>query len=213
VLATAAAPIAGCASPPAAAGGGEAGGGGEACAPYDRDWDYARVKPEPQKLAEAAARAEQAHREVRAKAGLDPESPGGERVRVLTWGTMLPGRWSTVATRMGNGQWEVVQAYEGREGGRGPGPEAPSVKVARIEGEAQARLAKLVEDACLFSEPTYYGRSVPTTEGGEAACADGSDQVIEVYVFKRRHVSFHACHGFGRAGEVSNILWSAVSGG
>ena len=206
----ASAQLAGCAaaepgtqtSPPVAAGG-------PACAPLDDEWDYARVRPEPQKLADARARAEQGHREVRAKAGLEPDPPNGEGVRVFTWGSMLPGRYSLAASRMANGQWEVVRVSEGREGR--PAPEAPSVKVARIEGEAAARLARVVENACLYAEPTYYGRTVPTRDGGEAACADGSDQLIEIKVMGRRHVSFHACHTFGRAGQAADMLWQASS--
>jgi len=212
-LATAAAPLGACAAPPAGAGEGgpppiPASG---RCQPYDDQWAYDRVRPQAAELAAAVARAEADHAEVRRKAGLEPRTPGGDHIRIFTWGSFLPGRYSLSAIRMASGEWEVVKVSEGREGGRLPA-EPASVKTGRVTGEAAGRLASLVEDRCLYREPTYYGRSVPTPDGGEAACADGSDQLVEIQVAGRRHVSFHACHGFGRAGEVSNILWGAVSG-
>lgn len=208
VAAVALAPFAGCASP--SPGSGTPTPSLETCDPVDQDWDYARVTPEPALLAQAVANADRGHAEVRAKAGLAAESPPPPRIRIFTWGSFLPGRYSLVATANAAGEWDVVKATEGREGGRLP-PEAASVSRATVRGDEAAKLNKLVFERCLYAEPTYYGRTVPTKGGGEATCADGADYLIDIEVGGRRHRSFHACHTFGRPGEVAGIFWQATS--
>jgi hypothetical protein len=201
------APIGGCASPSAGWGTPPPAG---ACLPVDDEWDYARVRPEPALLAQAVASADKAHAEVRAKAGLPAEAGRGDRIRIFTWGSFLPGRYSLIATRAAADGWDVVRVSEGREGGRLPA-EAASVRRARVSGAEAVKLNAMVADRCLYAEPTYYGRTVPTRDGGEATCADGADYLIEIEAGGRRHRSFHACHTFGRPGEVAGIFWQATS--
>ena len=206
--AVALAPLAGCASP--SAGPGSQGPGAEACDPVDEDWDYARVRPQPALLAQAVARAGRDHAEVRARAGLPADESRPPRVRILTWGSFLPGRYSLVAVANGAGEWDVVRASEGREGGRLPA-EAASVTRSTVKGDEAAKLNRLVFGRCLYREPAYYGRTVPTRGGGEATCADGADYLIEIEAGGRRHRSFHACHTFGRPGQVADVFWQATS--
>lgn len=175
----------------------------------DDQVDYARVRPQPAELARMAAEADKAHAEVRARAGAESESPAPPRIRIFTWGSFLPGRYSLVATTNAAGEWEVVRASEGREGGR-LSPEAPSVSRTLVRGDQAARLNRLAFDRCLFAEPTWYGRTVPMRDGGEATCADGADYLIEIEVAGRRHHSFHACHTFGRPGQVAEFMWEAT---
>lgn len=208
VAAVALAPVAGCASP--SAGSGTPPTSASGCDPVDDQWDYARVRPEPALLAQAVALAEKDHAEVRAKAGLAAASPPPPRIRIFTWGSFLPGRYSLVATANAAGEWDVVKASEGREGGRLP-PEVASVVRATVRGDEAAKLNRLIADRCLYAEPSYYGRTVPTVGGGDATCADGADYLIEIEVGGRRHRSFHACHTFGRPGEVAGVFWQATS--
>lgn len=202
------APLAGCATPP---GDETPPPVASACAPIDDEVAYDRVRPQPAELARVVALAEKDHTEVRRKAGLPAESPRGERIRIFTWGSFLPGRYSLVATRAAGGAWNVVKASEGREGGRLPA-EAASIVQRSLEGDPAERLNGLVADRCLYAEPTYYGRTVPMREGGEATCADGADYLVEIEAGGRRHRSFHACHTFGRPGQVANIMWEATAG-
>ena len=180
------------------------------CKPVDQDYAYDRIRPQPEALRAAVARAAAGHVEVRAANRLPPPPEFREGVRVFTWGSFLPGRYSLVAVRDVDGGWTVVRASEGRPGGR-VAPEQPSVTTARITGDAAARLEALLSDRCLYGEPSYYDRSVPTPDGGQATCADGSDALVEIRRPGMRHTSFHACHTFGRAGQVASLLWMATA--
>lgn len=180
----------------------------EGCSPIDEDVDYARIRPKPADYAIVVREAEKAHAEVRAKNGLPPESPPAPRIRVFTWGSFLPDRISIVAVANDRGEWDVVKAQEGREGGRLPAV-APTVTRYTIAGDAAARINRLAFDRCTFREPTYYDRVVPMRDGSQAACADGANSVVDIEVGGRRHRSYHACRNFGRAGAVADSLWQA----
>lgn len=181
------------------------------CAPLEDDGiDYARVPANPAGLAERVGQATADHRQLRTAVGLPAAAPG-DTVRILSWGSMLPGRTSIVATRNAAGGWEVEKVTDmARVPSKERTAEAPRLSRGRIEGEAAERLNRLVADRCLYREPGYFDRMAPTTDGGQAACADGADAVVEVEVGGRRHASFHACHTFGRAGEAAGVLWQAA---
>jgi hypothetical protein len=206
----AAAPLAGCES--IVAGPGPAGPPSASCAPVNDEIDYARLQPEPRLLAEAIERAETAHVEVRRKAGVPAESTRGDHIRIFVWGSFLPGRYSIIANRTANGGWTVEKVSEGRDsaGGRLP-PEAPSVVRVTLSADRAAELNALLADRCLYAEPTNYGRSVPMKEGGEAMCADGADELIEIEAGGRTHRSFHACQTHGRPGQVASRMWEALA--
>lgn len=204
------APLSGCS---AAAAGLATGGGTSAapCGPLEDDGiAYARIKPNPGALADATARAEADHAALRSAVGLGSRPPG-DVIRILSWGTMLPGRTSLTAVRDPAGGWRVEKVTEtALRPSKERTADAPRLSRGRIDGAAAASLDRLVSDRCLYREPTYFGRSVPTTDGGQATCADGADAVIEVAAGGRRHVAFHACHAYGRAAEASAPLWQAA---
>jgi hypothetical protein len=97
-----------------------------------------------------------------------------------------------------------------RQPGKDRPTEPPRLSRGSITGADAQRLTALVADQCLYREPTYFGRTVPTTDGGQASCADGADAVVEISAGGRRHASFHACHTFGRVAEVVAPLWQAA---
>lgn len=201
-------PLAGCETPNPGPGG-PGGSPTSACAPVSPDIDYARLLPEPRLLAEAVERANTGHIEVRRRAGVPAEAIRDDYIRIFTWGSFLPGRYSTLATRDSAGDWTVEKISEGRDGGRLP-PEQPSVVRVLLSGDRAEPLNTLVADRCLYAEPTYYGRTVPTTDGGRATCADGADYLIEIEVAGRTHRSFHACQTFGRPGMAASLLWEVL---
>ncbi len=184
---------------------------GASCAPADRDVDYSRVRANPDALALAVKEARLGHTDVRRKAGVQSLNPGRDHILIFTRGSFLPGRYSLQATRDRAGDWTVERVSEGRDdrGGRLP-PEQPSVQRGALTGEKAAALSRLLGDRCLYSEPTYYGRTVPTWPTGEATCADGADSLIEIKADGRTHTSFHACHSFGRPAQVEAMLWEAL---
>lgn len=184
---------------------------GESCAPADRDIDYSRVRANPEALALAVREARLGHVDVRRKAGVESLDPGRDHILIFTWGSFLPGRYSLQAKRDRTGAWTVERVSEGRDdrGGRLP-PEQPSVQRGTLTGEKAAELNRLLADRCLYAEPTYYGRTVPTWPTGEATCADGADSLIEIDAGGRTHTSFHACHSFGRPAKVEAMLWEAL---
>lgn len=66
--------------------------------------------------------------------------------------------------------------------------------------------------ASVGEEASIMARMLAWGFGPAAAiCADAADYLIEIEVAGRRRLPFHACHTFGRPGQVAGVFWQATS--